>query len=115
MNADKTESSFLSAFICVHLRPLFSVSPAVLPTHWLTLILLVEPLLQRREVVENRRRIHLLLSGDRLERLRPRTALAHREHRVQPLPGVLVVEDRAAIERLLAAGRLRQAAMKLEL
>ena len=34
--------------------------------------LLVEPRLQRREVVEDRRRVHLLRAGQRLERVGPR-------------------------------------------
>src|SRR3977135_635316 len=86
-----------------------------LPTPRFALFCLIQPLLQRREVIENRGRVHLLLSRDRFERVRPGTALSHREHRVQTLTGVLVVEDRTAIERILASGRLRQAAMELEL
>src|SRR5262245_15462654 len=41
------------------------------PTALLALVLLVEPLLQRSEVVEDRRRVGLFLAGDHRHRLGP--------------------------------------------
>src|SRR3954451_3951645 len=85
------------------------------PSARLPLILLIEPRLQRREVIEDRRRIHLLLSADRLQRLGPRTALPHRQHAGQPLARMFVLIDRAAIERFGIARGLTERAVELEL
>src|SRR5215471_871826 len=85
------------------------------PSHRLALVLLVQPLLQRREVVADRRGVHLLLPGQRFERLRPRAALTHREHGVQLRAGFLVAVDGAAVEGAGAAGRTGQSAVELEL
>ena len=58
--------------------------PEALPADLLPLDLFVEPRLQRREVVDDRRRVHLARSGQRLERVRPRLRRAHLQHRVEP-------------------------------
>src|SRR5258705_13601569 len=55
-------------------------SPATL----LPLVLLLEPLLQGLEVLEQRAPVHLPLSRHRLERVRPRLARAHRQHLLEP-------------------------------
>src|SRR5262249_31919287 len=47
------------------------------PVDLVALVLFVKPLLERREVVENRGGVHLLFAGHGLERFRPRLALAH--------------------------------------
>src|SRR5512145_3283537 len=47
---------------------------AILPSHRLTPVLFIQPLLQRSEVIQNCRRIHLALAGDRFQGVRPRLA-----------------------------------------
>ena len=80
------------------------------------LVLLVEPLLERREVVEHGRRVHL--SSSRSTRS---SASGHGrvwpifEHRLESCARLLVVVDRAAVERSRAARLARQRAMELEL
>src|SRR3954464_9691963 len=59
----------------------FSGSPATL----LPLVLLLEPCLQRLEVLEQRAAVHLPLAGDGKKRVLPRLARAHREH-LRPPP-----------------------------
>ena len=62
-------------------------------------ILLVKPGLQRREIIRNRRRVHLLLAGQRRQRILPRLARAQRQHFVQPSPASLLLINRAAMQR----------------
>ena len=50
----------------------------------LPLVLLVQPLLQRREVVADGGGVHLARAGDLFQRLLPGPALAHLQHGVQP-------------------------------
>src|SRR5206468_6848505 len=48
--------------------PTYSLNSAnapALPTHRLAPILLIQPLLQRGEVIQNRRRVHFALAGER--------------------------------------------------
>src|SRR5262245_53557995 len=85
---------------------------STLPAALLPLVLLVEPGLQRREVVEDGRGVHLVLAGDDLERLGPGTALPHGEHGAQALAGLGVAVDRAAVERPFVARRLAEAAVE---
>src|SRR6185295_11847855 len=77
--------------------------------------LLVEIRGQRREVINDRGRVHLFRPGQRLELLGPRLRHAHLEHRVQALSRFLALVNRAAVERRGAAGDLGQRAMELEL
>src|SRR5205823_9716251 len=86
-----------------------------LPARLLALVLLVEPLLERRKVVENCCSIHLALAADGFQRIRPRLTLAHAEHLVQAFARSLVPVDGAAMQRALDARRFAQRAMKLEL
>src|SRR5438105_10389181 len=90
-------------------------SPISSPSDGLALVLLVEPRLERREVVRHRGRIHLTLTGERLERILPWARRTHLEHRLQPPAGFLAVVDRAAMQRPSAAGRLRERPVELEL
>src|SRR5664279_4546015 len=90
-------------------------SVIALPADRLSLVLLVQPLLERGEVVADRRRIHLPLPGQCGEGFWPWAARAHRQHRVQTASGLLVPVDRTAVERTLASGDPRQRAVKLEL
>ena len=53
-----------------------------LPADRLSGDLVVEPLRQGREVIEDGGRVHLPRTGQRLERVGPRARLAHRQHRV---------------------------------
>src|SRR5690606_27407192 len=61
-----------------------------------TLVLLLQPLLQRREVLEHRGGVELLGAGQRLQRLLPRLRLALGEHRL-----VLAACGFAAVEAAL--------------
>src|SRR5579871_7016311 len=105
----------LSFFITLHLpvgRTPWSAriapDPLVLPSDSLPFVLLIEPLLQRREVIANRRRIHLARAGDFLQRILPRPADSHGQHRVQLVPRRLIPVNRAPVKRPLAPRRLRQ-------
>src|SRR4051812_27031085 len=89
----------------------FSGSPATL----LPLVLLLEPCLQRLEVLEQRAAVHLSLAGDGKERVGPRLARAHREHLPQPLPRLLAAEEGALVQRPLVPGCLAEGAVELEL
>jgi len=85
------------------------------PAACFSVILIVEPRFERREVVQHRRRIHLPRAGDGFERFRPRAALAHRQHFVQAFARLFVAVDGAAVERAFLAGRVAQCAVELEL
>src|ERR1700735_1076231 len=80
-----------------HVSTAFIAPP--LPTDGLSLVLFIQPLLQRSEIIQDRRRVHLLLPGQSLERLRPGLALAHGQHRVEPVPRRLAFVYGAAIQR----------------
>src|SRR6202171_5670061 len=79
-------------------------SPATL----LPLVLLLEPLLQRLEVLEQRTAVHLALPGHRFEGVRPRLARSHREHLPEPLSRLL-----AAMEGALVQGTLDRKSTRL--
>src|SRR6267143_4081717 len=81
----------------------------------LPLVLLVQPFLERREVVEDRARVHLPLAGEGVQLLGPGTALPHLEHRLQLSPRGLVVVDRALVERRGEAGLAAERPVELEL
>src|SRR5207253_7847386 len=84
----------------------FGSSVHALPAGFLALVLLVEPLFERRKVVEDGGGIHLALAADGFQRVRPRLALAHAEHLVQALTGGFVSVDGAAMQRALDSGGL---------
>src|SRR5712675_3369418 len=86
-------------------------SPATL----LPLVLLLEPLLQRLEVLEQRAPVHLPLPRHRLERVGPRLARAHRQHLLQPRARLLAAVEGALVQRPLVPGRLAHRAVELEL
>src|SRR5436190_22060557 len=86
-------------------------SPATL----LPLVLLLQPLLQRLEVLEQRAPVHLALPGHHLQRIRPRLAGAQRHHLLQALAGLLAAVERALVQRALVTGRLAHRAVELEL
>src|SRR5207237_10891972 len=93
------------------IQPAFQFSPA----DRLTFDLLVEPSIQRLEIIENGGRVHLPGTGYLVERLRPRTRETHRKHCIEPLAGLGTLINRAAMNRQRAARGLRKRAMKLEL
>src|ERR1044071_10211187 len=93
----------------------FGSSIHALPAGFLALVLLVEPLFERRKIVQDGGGIHLALAADGFQRVRPGLALAHAEHLVQALTGGLVFVDRAAMQRALNSGGLAERAVKLEL
>src|ERR1700722_16770511 len=64
-----------------HVSTAFIVS--ALPTQGLSTVLLVQPLLQRCEIIQNRRSVHLLLPRQCRERFGPGLAGSHRQHRVE--------------------------------
>src|SRR6185437_7375766 len=86
-----------------------------LPAQLLALVLLVQPLLERRKVIKDRRCVHLPLAADGFQRVRPGLALAHAEHLVQAVARRLALIDGAAMQRPLLSRSLAQRAMKLEL
>src|SRR2546423_105622 len=71
---------------------------ATLPAALAPGVLGVEPFLQRREVVEQRRGVHGALARERLQRVLPGTRGPQREQRAQALAGGLVAMDRAGME-----------------
>src|SRR5262249_55095834 len=85
------------------------------PAAALALVLLFEPALERREVLEDRARVHLPRAGQRLERVGPRLARAEREHRPQALAGLLRAIEVARVQRALVARRLAHRSIELEL
>src|SRR5271165_3332913 len=95
--------------------PTASLLVAALPPHLLAFVLLIEPLLQRREVLQHCAGIHLALTGEGVQRVGPRLALAHFEHGIQLGAGGLVAVERAAIERSAESGLTAHGAEELEL
>src|SRR5262252_242488 len=86
-----------------------------LPAHLLALVLLVEPFLEGRKVVEDGGSVHLALPADGFEGLRPGAALAHGEHFVEAIAGGLVLVDRTAMQGAFLPGSFAEGAMELEL
>src|SRR6266481_7369664 len=86
-------------------------SPATL----LPLVLLLEPLLQWLEVLEQRAAVHLALPGHRFEGVRPRLARSHREHFPETLSRFLAAVEGALVQGPLLSGRLAHGAVELEL
>src|SRR5690349_10202492 len=68
--------------------------PGSLPAARLALVLLLQPRVQRREVVDDRARVHFLLAGKLLQRLLPRLLRALRKHLPVLRTGFLVAVDR---------------------
>src|SRR5450759_5764371 len=85
-----------------------------LPPANLSFILLVKPNLQRREVINDRGRVHLALAGQRFQRIGPGTALSHCERSGQPRAGGAIAVNRTSVQRTAVAGGLAQRAMELE-
>src|SRR3954468_18118841 len=88
---------------------------ATSPSTLLPLVLLLEPALQRLEVLEQRAAVHLPLPGHRLERVGPRLAGAEREHLPQPLAGLLAAVEGALVQRARLARGLAHRSVELEL
>src|SRR5436190_840201 len=63
------------------------------------LVLLVQPFLERGEIVDDRGRVHFVFARQCLEGLWPWAALAHCQHCLQFRSDRFVVVDRAAIQR----------------
>src|SRR5216683_1338009 len=92
-----------------------SSTDLLIPAYLVSRVLLIEPLLQRRKVVEDGARIHLPLASQSFERVRPRTALAHCQHLGELGARSFISVDRAAVQRARISRFLAQSAMKLEL
>src|SRR3954470_15725120 len=86
-------------------------SPATL----LPLVLLLEPPLQRLEVLEQGAAVHLPLAGHHLERVRPGLARAEGHHPLQLLSSLLAAVERALVQRALVDRGLAHRAIELEL
>src|SRR3546814_1440249 len=86
-----------------------------LPAAGLAFVLLLEPFLQRREVLEHRRAVDLLAAGHLIHRLLPRLARALVQHRPDLLPGNLLVLEAAFVQLTLVAGRVAPRLVELEL
>src|SRR2546427_8302014 len=89
--------------------------PLLSPADRLSFDLLVQPGIERLEIIENGGRVHLLCPGNLFERVRPGARQAPRKHCVQPLAGLGTFINRATMDRQRAACGLRKRAMKLEL
>src|SRR5688500_15424951 len=87
----------------------------LLPAALFPAVLHLEPVHQGAEVIDDRRRVHLALPGERLERVRPRAAHPHLQHLRELRPGLLVAVDRAAVERTGVAALLAERPVELEL
>src|SRR5438552_10593422 len=92
-----------------------NLRPFTSPATSLPLVLLLQPSLQRLEVLEQRAPLHLPLTGHRLQRVRPRLAGAEREHLPQALAGFLAAVERALVQRAFLAGGLAHRPVELEL
>ena len=79
------------------------------------LILLIEPLHQRRVVIDNCAGIHFLNTSHDLHGLLPGATGTHFQHFVQLVPGLFTAVNRAAVNRPQITGSLTKRAMKLEL
>src|SRR5690606_9262786 len=88
--------------------PLVAPVRAARPAAILARVLFLQPRVQRREIFEDRARVHLALAGQFLQGLLPRLARAFAEHLPEFRAGFLVAVDRAGVERALVAGRLAQ-------
>src|SRR6266850_518883 len=88
-----------------------------LPPHRIVLrrILLIQPCLQRREIIRQRRRIHSLFPRQGPQRFRPRLALPHRQHRVQLFPCRLVPIHRAPVQGPAVPRLTAKRSLKLKL
>src|SRR3954468_10306742 len=70
-----------------------------LPADGLAFVLVIEPLLEGREIIADGGGVHLARAGELLDGLLPRPALSHLEHRSEFGAGGLVVVDGAAVQR----------------
>src|SRR3546814_4656808 len=99
-----------------------AASPALFPSQRrrspprrLALVLLVEPRLQRREIVRHRLARHFAGAGERLKRVGPGLRRAHFEHRVQLRADRLVAIEGTTVERPLPPRLLARRLIELEL
>src|SRR5467141_11612 len=85
------------------------------PTHWLALILPLEPGNKRLEILYDGRRVHLPFAGRVSENLLPRFALSRRQHAGQLLSRGAVAIDRAAVQRSRPSSGTAPRPVELEL
>src|SRR6267143_303219 len=85
------------------------------PTHWLALILPLEPGNKRLEILYDGRCVHLPYAGRVSENLLPWFALSRGQHAGQLLPCGSVAIDRAAIQRSRPSSCAAPGPMQLEL
>src|SRR5579864_7391164 len=90
-------------------------SPRSLPTYVVTYILFVQPLLERRKILQKSGRIHFPFARKGFQGFRPGTTLAHLQHLVQLRAYRFVVVNRTAVQRPSMAGSTAQCAMELKL
>src|SRR5690606_11929294 len=86
-----------------------------LPAAGLALVLLLQPFLQRGEVLQHRAAVDLLAAGQLLERGLPRLAGATRQHGAELRARLLVAMEAAFVQRPGVAGGLAQRLVELEL
>src|SRR5690606_33990527 len=86
-----------------------------LPAAGLALVLLLQPFLQRGEVLQYRAAVDPLAAGQLLERGLPRLAGAARQHGAELLAGGLAAVEAAFVQRAGVAGGLAQRLVELEL
>src|SRR5690606_6503295 len=85
------------------------------PAAGLALVLLLQPVAERLEVLEQRSRIHGAGAGEELERVRPGPALAQRQHRLELFARLLASEDGAVGQDALVSRGLAHRLVELEL
>src|SRR5262245_62098460 len=78
-------------------------------------VLLLQPLSQRGEVLEQRVRLDAALAGERLQRVGPGLAGAELQRGAQARSRLLAPVDRALVQRARVARRPAQRAVELEL
>src|SRR6266566_9894542 len=78
-------------------------------------VLLIQPRLQRRKVVDYRSCVHLIFACKCPECIRPGLTQSHRQHLFQLFSRRLVTVNRALVKRTIEPCFATQRAMKLEL
>src|SRR5712692_3553851 len=85
-----------------------------LPAHLLPLVLPIQPLLKRSEILKQSATIGLPLAGQRLQRIRPGLALTHCVHLVELCTSLFRSVERALMQRTLVSRLAAQSAVELK-
>src|SRR4051812_31239773 len=88
---------------------------SLLPADRLAFDLLIEPGIERLEIIQDGRGIHLFRAGNGFESVRPGARFSHRKHGVQFFTRIRALVNRASMNRESASSRLRKRSMELKL